>query len=191
MYSSYRNIHPRSQFTKVEDEQLKRLVKKYDEDENKWEKIAKEMKNRDSRQCHERWIKYLSPIINHSEWSQEEDILLKKLHSEIGSHWHKMIDKFPQRTEIMLRNRWNILQRKEQKEDKSLDRSLDRFYSSSKKRTLSRKNKIFKTNISQKMLLKKHSPKLLDENETLIDLVFGSMLTTCEENWFEAFGQQL
>ncbi|OHS93079.1 Myb-like DNA-binding domain containing protein [Tritrichomonas foetus] len=116
MYSFFKNLHPRSQFTKAEDATLKLLVEKYGTDD--WVKVAKEMTSRDPRQCKERWFKYLSPDISHAEWTLAEDELLQAKYNLIGSRWHKIQKFFPKRTEIMLRNRWNLLQRRQMKKEK-------------------------------------------------------------------------
>lgn len=50
----------RQKFTKEEDEQLAKLVKKFGTSD--WPKISKEMKTKSARQCRERWTNCKSKI---------------------------------------------------------------------------------------------------------------------------------
>ena len=106
-YHSNHKKHPREQFTEKEDELLKELVSKYGADN--WKRIASKMENRNSRQCKERWNCYLSPDINKSPWTDEEDRLLIKLYREIGSKWKIISSAFKNRTHISVRNRMKTL----------------------------------------------------------------------------------
>lgn len=52
---------------------------------------------------------YLSPSINHEEWTNDEDFLLLSAVENIGKRW-KLIEKvFKGRTEIDIRNRFYII----------------------------------------------------------------------------------
>ena len=95
-------------FTNEEDEKLKILIQQYGDD---WKKISKEMKDRNIRQCKERYLHYLSPNIKRSEWSSKEDFSLIKLIDEHGKKWKIFEKHFPGRTEIDIRNRFNVLAR--------------------------------------------------------------------------------
>lgn len=98
--------HPRKKFSNEEDLLLLELVHKYGE--NNWRIIADEMPGRNVRQCHDRWVKYLSPDINTDSWSEEEDKLLKEKYNEHGSQWKLISSYFPNRTDISIRNRWQV-----------------------------------------------------------------------------------
>lgn len=102
----------RKLFSKEEDDKLILLHNRYDDD---WKKIAKEMDGRSIRQCKERYCHYLNPDINLSDWTSNEDNLLNEKVQEIGKKWKILEYIFPGRTEISIRNRWNVLQRKERK----------------------------------------------------------------------------
>lgn len=101
--------HHRARFSLEEDEKLKRLVEKFGTE--KWDKIARRMSSRNARQVKDRWIYYLSPELNQSEWSEEEDNLLIEKHEEIGNKWRKIALFFPNRTDIMVKSRFHKIMR--------------------------------------------------------------------------------
>lgn len=108
-------------FTNIEDEILLSLVKMYGP--RKWQKISLQMKklnyNRNGRQCRDRYYHYLDPHINiGNEWSQQEDELILDTVDKIGKKWKSMEKMFVGRTEVALRNRYNLLIRKKTKENK-------------------------------------------------------------------------
>ena len=96
-------------FKAEEDALLKKLVRKYGT--LSWDLIAAEMHGRNARQCHDRWRFYLSPKINNKSWTPEEDKLLIQACQELNGKWVKISKKFKGRTEIQIKNRWNILKR--------------------------------------------------------------------------------
>lgn len=108
------NKHPRNTFTQSEDKELKRLVNEYGED---WQEIADRMRGRNTRQCRERWQKYLDPEINRDPWTKEEDEYLVEKFNEIGPLWKIISQHFPQRTDIMVKNRFHLLERRKMKEE--------------------------------------------------------------------------
>lgn len=110
--------HIRSKFTADEDNILRMLVMKFGED---WDEIAHHLPGRNRRQCRERYIFYLSPTINHDSWSDEEDQLILKLQAEWGSKWVKISKFFPARTEINVKNRWMVLNRRNKKNNRFCD----------------------------------------------------------------------
>lgn len=101
--------YKRSKFTAQEDRQLLILVEIY---KFNWKKISIEMKNRSVRQCKERYYHYLSPNINKNDWSHEEDVLLLSSVEKYGKKWKALESLFNNRTEVDIRNRFNILSRK-------------------------------------------------------------------------------
>ena len=102
--------HPREQFSADEDIKLTQLVSEYGEDD--WESIASNMPNRNTRQCRERWLFYLSPSINKNQFTVSDDMKLIKLYNEYGPKWKVIAKSFDGRTHISLRNRMKQLQRK-------------------------------------------------------------------------------
>ena len=96
-------------FTREEDKILKKLVAVHGS--SNWIKIASLMEDRNSRQCRERWLNYLSPKLNKSEWTEEEDEFLLEMIQHTGKRWVKIASFFPGRTDQMLKNRYNQLSR--------------------------------------------------------------------------------
>ncbi|KAK8887792.1 hypothetical protein M9Y10_038849 [Tritrichomonas musculus] len=110
-YNNLGNVKmSRSKFTPQEDATLKELVAKYGS--TKWSEIAMKLPNRTGRQCRERWKNYLAPGIQNGPWSQEEDALLVQKVKELGTMWSKMVQFFPGRTDVNLKNRWVTLRYK-------------------------------------------------------------------------------
>lgn len=99
----------RKLFTFEEDSKLMILVEKYN---NNWKKIASEMKDRSVRQCKERYFHYLSPDIKRDVWTNEEDLLLLSSVEKHGKKWKALEYIFDGRTEIDIRNRFNVLTRR-------------------------------------------------------------------------------
>jgi hypothetical protein len=73
------------------------------------------MGGKNQRQCRERWINYLCPSLNTSAWTPDEDALLLQKYIEMGTRWVKIAKFFPHRTDAMVKNRFNKIQRREQK----------------------------------------------------------------------------
>lgn len=106
--------HPRVPFSKDEDNLLKKLVNKYGT--ANWAPISKQMPGRNSRQCRDRWLNYLSPDVVNGPWTAEEDELLVQKYNEIGPYWKKIAAFFPTRTDINIKSRWNLRERRIKKE---------------------------------------------------------------------------
>jgi hypothetical protein len=81
-----------------------------------WVAIASQMPNRDSRQCRERWYHYLAPEVLSDEWTKEEDVLLQKQVEAHGHKWKWFETQFPGRTDINIKNHYQLLLRKSRKE---------------------------------------------------------------------------
>ena len=101
----------RKKFTIEEDNLLINLVNNSKNIIN-WDKISLELENRSARQCKDRWNNYLSPNINKSEWTLEEDKILIEKQKEYGPKWVLISQFFKNRTDISVKNRWISLMRK-------------------------------------------------------------------------------
>lgn len=77
-----------------------------------WKLISKNFKNRNPRQCQERWEYYLSPDVNNGPWTAEEDALLYQKYAEYGSQWKVISSFFKGRTNTNVKNRFLYLERK-------------------------------------------------------------------------------
>jgi hypothetical protein len=100
----------RRKFSAEEDDALKALVSEYGTED--WMLIALRMPRRDSRQCKERWCHYLAPELIQRPWSLEDDALLERRVSEHGHKWKLFENDFPGRTDISIKNRYNVLARR-------------------------------------------------------------------------------
>jgi hypothetical protein len=105
----------RSKFSIAEDDQLRSLVSHFGV--HNWHAISTRMPGRNARQCRERWVNYLSPTLNTSTWSPEEDQLLIEKHAEFGTRWVQIAQSFPHRTDGMVKNRFHVLQRREARDE--------------------------------------------------------------------------
>jgi len=94
-----------------EDQQLLDLVTKYGA--SKWNHIASYMTRRTGKQCRERYITNLSPVLNKKEWDVNEDVQLINLHNMYGNQWSTISNFYAGRNAIAVKNRWNYLQRRE------------------------------------------------------------------------------
>lgn len=131
--------HPKNKFTPTEDQKLINIVKNYDftllkqdsekkskSDIHNWVEIAKQLDTgRNARQCRDRWINYLSPLVQKNPWTDEEDKLLLQKYQEIGPKWTKIASFFDSRTDINLKNRFKLIQRKFKREAKILLKNVD------------------------------------------------------------------
>ena len=97
-------------FSLQEDKQLKELVSIYGE--HNWTLIAEKMKKRNSRQCKDRWVQYLSPHANQTPWTAEEEERLKKLVVDLNGKWIEIAKHFNGRADSQIRNKWRTLQRR-------------------------------------------------------------------------------
>lgn len=110
--------HPKKKFTQTEDRMLQELVR-YFGDKN-WKVVAEHMNGRNPRQCRDRWLNYLSPSVMNGPWTCQEDLMLDNLYNHFGAKWVKITKFFPRRTDINVKNRWLVLQRKKKKIDTSI-----------------------------------------------------------------------
>lgn len=75
-------------WTNVEDEILKAAVLKYGL--YQWERIASLLPKKSAKQVKARWVEYLSPTINKTDWTQEEDEKLLSLHKIFPNQWRSI-----------------------------------------------------------------------------------------------------
>ncbi|MDR2371807.1 MAG: hypothetical protein LBD60_01515 [Puniceicoccales bacterium] len=96
-----------------EDARLRALVWQFGT--NNWKEIAFHIPGRTVRQCRDRWFNYLAPNLNFSVWTPEEDALGAQKVDELSCKWELIAGLFPGRSGQHCKNRWHLLQRREQK----------------------------------------------------------------------------
>lgn len=64
---------------------------------------------RNGKQCRERWVNFLNPLIKKDPFSLQEDIFLLEKRLEIGNKWAEIIKQMAGRTENNIKNRFNML----------------------------------------------------------------------------------
>jgi hypothetical protein len=102
--------HPKTKFTDAEDAALTNLVR--DLGTSDWQEIADHLPGRNPRQCRDRWVYYLSPEVGNGPWTVEEETLLLAKHNELGSSWKRIAPFFPGRTDINVKSRFLLIQRR-------------------------------------------------------------------------------
>lgn len=101
--------HVKCKFTQEEDNKLVSLVQIYGQN---WQKISIEMGNRNVRQCKERYENYLSPNVNRSQFTEEEDRLLLEKYRILGPKWVTIAKLFKGRTDSAIKSRFLLLKRR-------------------------------------------------------------------------------
>jgi hypothetical protein len=104
--------HQHRHFNSREDAQLRELIAPHGDD---WRVIAQSMPSRTRRQCRERWRHYLSPDVEPSEFTPDEDARLLDLVARFGQHWKQFEPLFPGRVDSHLKNRHRKLERRANK----------------------------------------------------------------------------
>jgi hypothetical protein len=100
---------PHSKFTEEEDRMLRHLVSACGTQD--WNVIAGQIGSKSARQCKERWANYLRPDLRLAPWTREEDSLLLEKYRELGPRWVTISTFFSDRTDGMLKNRFNRIRR--------------------------------------------------------------------------------
>lgn len=120
----------KAKFSPEEDKQLIELVKQYGV--NAWEIVCLKMNQRNERQCKDRWFYYLSPDLNKGPWTKDEDDLLIKSVKEYGPSWVRITKLFKGRTDVQIKNRWNVVKRGVLFDDYSYSEDENKVFEQSK-----------------------------------------------------------
>jgi hypothetical protein len=105
--------HPKAKFTVEEDALLRRVVRQFGEAD--WEHVSNHMPHRNQRQCRDRWFYYLSPAVQSTPWTDDEDTLLLEKVRACGPKWVRISTFFPTRTDIQIKNRYLVLTRRKKR----------------------------------------------------------------------------
>lgn len=100
----------KDKFTAEDDERLKDIIG--DTEEINWREVAEKMGNKNVRQCKDRWINYLSPTVNRTKFSLQEDIMLLEKYKNFGPKWVFISKFFENRTDVSIKARFLILKRR-------------------------------------------------------------------------------
>jgi hypothetical protein len=96
-------------FTSADDARLCDVVQRLGTKD--WNLVATQMYPRTARQCRERWNNYINPVIEHIEWTPEEDLLLDEKYAQLGAKWKVIASFFPTRSKNMVKYRCQRRQR--------------------------------------------------------------------------------
>ncbi|XP_050376466.1 transcription factor WER-like [Argentina anserina] len=104
----------RSCWTAHEDQVLRDYVKEHGV--GKWRKMSREAGlKRCGKSCMLRRLNYLRPDIKRENITEDEEELIIRLHKLLGNRWSLIAGRLPGRTNNEIKNYWNSILRKKQK----------------------------------------------------------------------------
>ena len=120
-------------WTAEEDAKLLALVQQ-GQGKVRWSVVGAHMEGRSGKQCRERWHNHLSPDVNKTKWSAEEDRAIVEAVHLYGTRWSEIVKMFPGRTDNAIKNRWNSMLRKEERRRKRVEEQDDPTTAGEKRR---------------------------------------------------------
>ena len=86
-----------------EDQKILKLIKEVGKN---WKLLSEVLGTKTGKQIRERYINKLDPKIKVDEWTDEEDKMILKYYSELGSRWSEISKRIPGRPENKIKNRF-------------------------------------------------------------------------------------
>jgi hypothetical protein len=71
-----------------------------------WPMVAALVPGRTAKQCRERWMVNLNPMLNRTKWTPAEDALIREKYDEFGPQWSKISKFLDRRAPEAIKNRW-------------------------------------------------------------------------------------
>mmetsp|Transcript_26592 Transcript_26592/g.39513 ORF Transcript_26592/g.39513 Transcript_26592/m.39513 type:complete len:444 (+) Transcript_26592:120-1451(+) len=119
------NYTAKGYWTPTEDKKLKTIVMNGSTPIN-WNDVVRHFPNRSRKQCRERWLEYLNPDIDNSEFTPFEDQLILQFQEKLGNKWKEISEQMMEkkRTATQVKVRWHFLKRKLKREHHKLRSTL-------------------------------------------------------------------
>lgn len=87
-----------------------------------WTNCSEFITGRSGKQCRERWLNALNPLLKKGSWEPEEDYIIFKLFKKLGSKWSIISNYISGRTENSIKNRFYSTLRRIAAESKTISK---------------------------------------------------------------------
>ena len=108
-YIRFGKINPSYKKGKWSEEEDERILNLINEHGYNWAKLSQIIINRSSRQIRSRYINYLDKTLIKTQFTKEEDDLVKRLFPVLKNNWARYINYLPNRSPKIIQNRYRVL----------------------------------------------------------------------------------